>query len=269
MVKVDGVSYIGRMVIYNYKGGEALVLDLPEDDQLWGDPSKMQAKVVHIQFLSKSKIGKAFYDWYYLTPTLKDEFLFILFQVGGAYFRLYVYELPYGNPDTKLAQQIAYFPRSSSKIYFCFYYVVHVLKLKENGKIVYRCSPKFFMIYKTNSFFFDPELKDDQFRILDAQFLSASEIFKTRLEVEGLFDSGSYLDVSERFEVDLTTRGSFVLITVAIIITAVLGLCGIRFYGYWKRWKKLRIANAKQLAAAKKPRPRVRRGLKTRPKNLT
>ena len=97
--------------------------------------------------------------------------------------------------------------------------------------------------------------------------MSASEILKIRLEVEGLFDSGSYLDQSHRFELDMTTRGSFVLIVVMITLAGVLGLCGIRFYGYWKRWKKSRIAKAKQVAAAKKPRPRVRRGLRTRPKN--
>lgn len=94
---VGEITYTGRVILFNPKGGEALVVDLPENDALWGAAETMQARMVHLPYMSKQKITHTLYLWANIQPTLKDTFIFIVFPELGWQFRFHVYDLPYGN----------------------------------------------------------------------------------------------------------------------------------------------------------------------------
>lgn len=59
-IEIEGTAYVGRLILYNLKGGECFVVDLPEDDLLWGNELAMQPKIAQIPFISKSSTGRAY-----------------------------------------------------------------------------------------------------------------------------------------------------------------------------------------------------------------
>lgn len=70
------------------------------------------------------------------------------------------------------------------------------------------------------------------------------EMKNIRLEVEGIFGAGSHLDEVHRFEIDLATKGGYLLVCVLIGVAIVLGLCGVRLHSCWKNFKKLKKQKA-------------------------
>lgn len=57
-LEVNGTHYIGRLVFFEYKGGQAQVLDIPEDQELWGTAGHMQTKKMMVPYESQARVGK-------------------------------------------------------------------------------------------------------------------------------------------------------------------------------------------------------------------
>lgn len=96
-VKVGSRSFFGRIIYFNYKGGQAEVVDLPDDESDWADERLMRVRDIQVPFMSLQKIG-SFYWRVNVFHIAKDEYIFVKFCTTFAFYRMFVFSLPYGNP---------------------------------------------------------------------------------------------------------------------------------------------------------------------------
>jgi len=164
----------------------------------------MQIRLISIPFISRSKMG-GYYGRNLIFPNAKDQYIFIKFGITWGYYRLFVYEVPYGNPETA-ELEIGINPLAISSIVKQSGIENDVLKLKDRNRVVYRISNTRIYLYQTKAFFFDPLIPADQFQILNIQFVKPSELANMRLEFTGIFDTGNHLDSNPRFRPDSYTR---------------------------------------------------------------
>lgn len=204
------------------------MIDLPDDDSLWGQKDFMRARVVQIPFISRSKTGSL--DSVQIMETsLKDNFVFIKFPVKKLFYKLYVYEVPVGNPKADEEESQAYFPIFESRAEYQSGFNSDVIKTEDRGKYVYRISTKFFHRDSCQVFFFDPELRKNEFKIIQSELLSNADLAFTRLEVTGIFGTGIYLDSFPRFKSDGIWTIYFFVLTL-VVLSTMAGLCGHKLH---------------------------------------
>lgn len=113
-----------------------------------------------------------------------------------------------------------------------------ILKKKEEGRIVYRASNSRILLYQTSAFFFDPQIPNDEFKILQIQFFKPSEFTELRLEFKGIYDTGTYTDQIQRFRTNPLTRAVLFAVSVVVAVATFLGFCGIQIWNMLRKCRK-------------------------------
>ena len=122
-----------------------------------------------------------------------------------------------------------------------------MINILREGRKVYRISTSGFWAYQTSAFFFDPDVDNSKFKILQPKLVTSAELKSVRLEITGIFGIGTHLDNLERFEQDVVSRVLHFLAVLLVFLGVLAGFCGIRLLKLWRDLKKQRARKKKQL----------------------